>query len=522
MDLINKKILVVDDSLTIRMQIKGLLESEGYKVLLAEDGEKCLKTIKSEIPDIILLDIIMPGISGLDVCRTIKGDDKYKDIPILMLTHVSDSENKVAGLRSGANDYVTKPFVIEELNARIDSILKTKMLEQKLRFSRDKAHLLANSKSSFLANMSHEIRTPMNGIIAFTDLLLETNLETEQRKFIEALKRSGESLLVIINDILDFSKIESGNVVFEEIGFKIDQLLDDVTKLIAIKVGDKPIKVIKNIKKDVPTIFVSDPHRIKQVLLNILGNSAKFTQKGEISSYLWIEQKKANRAFLHFEIKDTGIGIPEDKLEAIFELFTQADSSTTRKFGGTGLGLSISKKIAMAMGGDCWAKSELDKGSTFHFTGWCKIGSVDDIRQKKDENIELEKVIAKNNLQIFLVEDNPVNQMVAKKMIENMGNNVQVAGNGKIAIEMFSNSNSAFDIIFMDMQMPEVDGITATKEIRKIEKKIGSEKRIPIIAMTANVLPEHEKMCIKAGMNDFITKPINKTKIFNGIQKWVK
>ena len=543
----NKKILVVDDSLTVRMQIKDLLEGEGYLVMLSHDGEACLETLESERPDIILLDIIMPGMSGLDVCKAIKGDDRLMDIPVLILTHVSDVENKVAGLRIGAEDYVTKPFAIEELNARIFAILKTKSLKEELRLARDAAEQSTKAKANFLANMSHEIRTPMNGVIGLTELLLETDLDNEQKEYVKTIKRSGDSLLVVLNDILDFSKMETGDISFEKIVFDVDQLLDDVCNLIRPKLGEKPVQVSYSIDPDVPKFFLADPHRLRQILLNILGNSAKFTKKGKIVSTLGLEKMEGDNAFLHFRLKDTGVGIPKDKLETIFEIFTQADVSTTREFGGTGLGLSISRKIARQIGGNCWAESDLGKGSTFHITGWFELGDnivgrqePDSISDHPDDSME------ERSLRVLLAEDNPVNQMVAKKIIKKIGHAVEIAGNGKIALEMYkktisrhagtwtdnsqqNDQDSSYDIIFMDMQMPEMDGVEVTKEIRKLEEMFPAEtngdkthtSHIPIIAMTANVLEEHRDQCLSAGMDDFTAKPVKKDIIAGMIRKWV-
>ena len=531
----DKTIMVVDDSLTIRMQVKDLLEDEGYQVILAEDGETCLELLKTQTPDIILLDIVLPGISGLGVCKAIKESESLCHIPVLILTHVSDSENKVAGLKVGADDYVTKPFAIEELNARISAILNTKALQQELIAARDAAQQSASAKSSFLANMSHEIRTPMNGVVGFIELLMETDLDSEQKEYVEAIHRSGKSLLIIINDILDFSKLESGDLSLEEINFDLAQVISDVSNLIKPKLQDKPVEIEYRINPEIPQIINGDPHRLRQVLLNILGNSAKFTKKGKIRSVVKLEKKEEKRIFLHFELKDTGIGIPSDKVETIFELFTQADSSTTREYGGTGLGLSIARKLSQKTGGNCWAESEPGKGSIFHVTGWFKMADEEVLPEKQDlsKNNETENrnVFIENRepAKILLAEDNLVNQLLAKKLMGKMGHQVDVADNGKIAFDKyakaFENNDLVYDIIFMDMQMPEMDGIEATKIIREKEKALTSESNnlhIPIIAMTANVLKEHRKMCFDAGMDDFVAKPIGKDLVNNIIQKWVK
>lgn len=416
----DKTIMVVDDSLTIRMQVKDLLDDEGYQVILAEDGETCLELLKTQTPDIILLDIVMPGISGLGVCRAIKESKTLCHIPVLILTHVSDSENKVAGLKAGADDYVTKPFALEELNARISAILNTKTLQRDLIAARDAAEQSASAKSSFLANMSHEIRTPMNGVVGFTELLIETKLDSEQKEYVEAIHRSGKSLLIIINDILDFSKLESGDFSLEKIDFDLAQIIKDVSNLIKPKLQDKPVEIEYQIDPEIPEMINGDPHRLRQVLLNILGNSAKFTEKGKIRTVITLEKKEEKQVFLHFKLQDTGIGIPPDKVETIFELFTQADSSTTRKYGGTGLGLSISRKLAQKTGGNCWAESEPGKGSIFHVTGWFEIVAEEALSEKlnltKTDETQNQNVVIENRepVKILLAEDNPVNPIKTK------------------------------------------------------------------------------------------------------------
>jgi len=358
---------------------------------------------------------------------------------------------------------------------------------------------------------------------------METDLDSEQKEYVDAIHRSGKSLLIIINDILDFSKLESGDLFLEEIDFDLAQVISDVSNLIKPKLKDKPVEIEYQIDSAIPKMINGDPHRLRQVLLNILGNSAKFTKKGKIRTVVTLEKKEEKQIFLHFELQDTGIGIPPDKVETIFELFTQADSSTTRKYGGTGLGLSIARKLSQKAGGNCWAESEPGKGSIFHVTSWFKMAAEKVLSKKNDKTLKRNIIIDNlKSVKILLAEDNPVNQLLAKKLLGKMGYQVDVAANGKIAVDKYAKvlerNDLVYDIIFMDMQMPEMDGIAATKTIREKEKSLTSDNNnlhIPIIAMTANVLKEHRKMCFEAGMDDFVAKPIGKDLVNNIIQKWV-
>ena len=501
-----KKIMVVDDSLTIRMQIKDMLEDEGYEVDLAKDGETCLKLIQIVTPDIILLDIIMPGISGLDVCKAIKGDQRTQDIPILILTHVSDSKNKVAGLNAGADDYVTKPFAIEELNARISGILRTNVLQEELVLAKDAAEASAKSKSSFLANMSHEIRTPMNGITGFTELLLDTSLDDEQAEYVKTIQRSGESLLVLINDILDFSKIEAGQINFEIIDFDIEQLMSDVCELVKPKLDNKAVQILLDMDPETPTLLKGDPHRLRQVLINLMGNAAKFTADGEIKLSLKIEKKEDQRVFVHAEIQDTGIGIPNDKINAIFEIFSQADSSTTREFGGTGLGLSIAREISRKLGGDCWAESEPGRGSIFHVTGWLGISDETTIKIEALKETEL------TGKEILIIDDNTTNLDLLKKTFSGYRIKTTVLRSNKEAIKLL-NDGILFDLVIVELGFTDPDTYQFFQQIRNQEHL----KHIKFLAYTA-LAGDSYKRASELGFDGYLPKPAGRKKMIKMIE----
>lgn len=381
---------------------------------------------------------------------------------------------------------------------------------------KEKAQASEHAKHQFLANMSHEIRTPMNAIKGMTDILLRREPQAQQLSYLNAIKESSNSLLVIINDILDISKIEAGKIDLEHIPFSLAEVIQNVITITQFKAEEKGLLLQTDIPENMPSSVQGDPTRLHQVLLNLVGNAIKFTEKGVVTIQLKTNLvEKENQVLAHFCVSDTGVGIGADRLEKIFETFEQAYSDTSRKFGGTGLGLSISKKLVEIQQGKIWAESQKGKGSKFYFSIPFEMGSQtkDAIATPELANSYSETLKA---IKVLLVEDNQFNAIVAQEELEDAVEDVvvEVAENGVIAVEKATHTD--FDIILMDVQMPVMNGYEATKAIRNLSN---GKSQIPIIAMTANVMKEEIERCYETGMNDFIGKPFDIDDLLAKIQR---
>lgn len=406
------------------------------------------------------------------------------------------------------------------LYSRLRFTSKTqKLLQHKneiIEAEKEKAEASEKAKHQFLANMSHEIRTPMNAIKGMTDILIRRNPNEDQKEYLDGIKQSSDSLLVIINDILDISKIEAGKVELEQEIFSVNELVHNVHTIMQFKAEEKGLELIKDIPSE--NLYVQgDATRLRQILINLIGNAIKFTEKGLITTSVNSEQA-GEMLNLHFTVSDTGIGIDEDRMGKIFESFEQAYSDTTRKFGGTGLGLSISKKLVELHGGKIWVESEKGIGSQFHFIiPYAKAETKAEVLLTDDSKTNIADAL--KGIRILLVEDNAFNIVVAKEELEDAieGVRIEVAENGLIALEKMK--TSLFDIILMDVQMPVMNGFEATQAIRNLE---GEKANIPIIAMTANVLKEEVDLCYQAGMNDFIGKPFDTGELLSKINNLIK
>ncbi|MBF7090509.1 response regulator [Flavobacterium sp. ALJ2] len=434
-------------------------------------------------------------------------DHKEKDVLFNGFVY-KDREEKVLGAILMARSIEKQKVIEHELReAKVIAEKATKIAEDATKTAEDATKIAeeaVKSKQQFLSNMSHEIRTPMNAIIGFTKVVLKTDLTAKQKEYLTAIKISGDALIVLINDILDLAKVDAGKMIFEKTPFKLALSVTAMLHLFETKIQEKNLKLITNYDKRIPEVLIGDPTRLHQIVLNLVSNAVKFTNKGMIVVSVQLLSQDDEKVSIEFSISDSGIGVPADKMEKIFENFQQAYSGSSKIYGGTGLGLAIAKQLVESQGGNIQVKSEINKGATFSFILDFEKTTAEAVLEP--EIIELSREI--KDTKILVVEDMELNQLLMKTLLDDFGFECDITANGKLAIEKLK--TKTYDIILMDLQMPEMDGFEATEYIRNTMKS-----QVPIIALTADVTTTDVEKCKAVGMNDYMAKPVDERLLYS-------
>jgi PAS domain S-box-containing protein len=427
------------------------------------------------------------ALAGHETISTVEFQNKYFEVFYSPLSNPNSPIKGVIGVATDITGY--------------------KKAEEELMLAKQIAEETSHIKEQFLANMSHEIRTPMHGIIGLANLLLKTQLSSEQKDYLKSIRNSTDSLLVIINDILDISKIEAGKMTFENTSFSLREVIATNSDLLKFKINEKALGYEVLVDERIPEQIVGDPVRFGQILINLLGNAVKFTEKGKISVRARLEKEEKEYVTIRFSVADSGIGIPNMRMSTIFDSFTQASCDTTRKYGGTGLGLTIVKKLLELQDGTIAVESNPGMGTTFTFNLTFMKNNPEQKKQDTHLNYNAVQSLNLRGLNILIVEDNPINMLISRKMMEDWGIIIDEAVNGLACLDLIQNKH--YDLVLMDIQMPEMDGYEATRQIRSYRN--GIIEKTPVLAMTAHATQTEMDKCLTVGMNDYISKPFNPT-----------
>jgi signal transduction histidine kinase len=498
-------VLVVDDSPDSLDLMKEILGAH-YRVRLAIGGEPALKLARQSPPDIVLLDVMMPGLDGYEVCRQLKADPSLAEVPVIFISALYEVEDEERGFKVGAVDYITKPISPPLVRARVATHLKLSQQRRQLDQAREKAEQAAHTRGEFLAFMSHEIRTPLTGILGTLGLLTETRLDPEQKGYLQVIRSSGEALLVILNDVLDVTKIDAGKLAIERRPFHLAEAVEGVVALMDSRAREKGLGLAFTMADGVPPVVEGDSMRLTQILLNLVGNAVKFTSAGTVA----VDVAPGPSGRLVFRVSDSGIGIAPDALPTLFSDFTQQDASIGRRFGGTGLGLSICKKLVGLMDGTISVTSTPGVGSVF------EVVLPLPVAQDTPAVAPAPQEATETPIAILVADDNPVNQRVALAMLSSRGHAVTLVPDGESAIRALE--QGSFDLVLMDVRMRGIGGLEAVRRIRQLD---GAAARIPVIALTGAASDQDRAQCLAAGMDDVVVKPYSRATLIDAIRRLI-
>ena len=536
----NSSILYVDDEESNLRIFKSSFRRH-YTIFTAISGKEGLEVLSTNDIQLVISDQKMPEMTGVEFLERVA--ESFPSTVRIILTAYSDTEDIMRAInKCGIFRYLVKPWNKDEMLLTIDKALETYYLRtenrqlvealksanedleskvkertaelmstnEDLKKAKEQAEAATKTKEQFLSTMSHEIRTPLNAIIGMTHLIKNDKLEGEMAENVEILEFSAQNLLSLINSVLDISKMEAGKMAFEQAEFDLPFLIQNTVEIFKARAEEKNILLRSNIDKNIPKSLIGDSTRLSQILNNLIGNAVKFTDEGTITFTIRLLHHKTEKVELLFAVSDTGIGISPEKINSIFDDFSQAEEDTSRKYGGTGLGLAITKQLVELQGGTINVMSTMMVGSTFSFQLGFKIGKIQAITANLPDATNIKNLKGVN---ILIVEDNKVNQILVKKFLNNWGATHQIAENGQIAVDLFK--KNSFDVVLMDLQMPVMDGYESARQMRLLEEN--TDKFTPIIALTASTLLNERERIVQVGMNDFLSKPFNPNELYQKI-----